>query len=173
MLGAVRLARALTAPGGREEVVNAVVGAATPAAAYEALRGPYGMGDFMSMQILTDWGYYWPGHDENEFVVAGPGSRRGVAELFRGSAGPKAEDVIRWVRGQWLEDVTCPLVPLPGGLHRPPSLMDIQNTFCEFSKYMRYIKQERVTGAPYRPAHPGPQPSPILPHHWSATSGSL
>ena len=168
--GAVALTRRLTAPRASEYAVDRVVGAGTTAQAYEALRGAYGMGDFMSMQILTDWGYYWPGYDENEFVVAGPGSKRGVAELFRAGDRHRTEDVIRWTRDCWYEDLACPSIALPGGGHRAPSLMDIQNTYCEFSKYMRYIKQEKVGTALYSPAHPGPQPKPILPHHWSIGS---
>lgn len=168
--GAVALASRLTARGGPENVVDAVVGATTARQAYEALRGHAGMGDFMSMQIATDWGYYWPGYDENTFVQAGPGSTRGVAELFPDGGSPPTNDVLRWVRDHWLEDLVCPAIPLPNGDTRPPSLMDIQNTFCEFFKYMRYLKKERPGDPPYRPAHPGPQPSPLLPHHWSATS---
>lgn len=172
--GAVALARRLTARGGPENVVEQVVGAATPQAAYEALRRHPGMGDFMSMQILTDWGYYWPEYDENEFVVAGPGSTRGVAELFPQGTKIKTAEVIRWVRDQWWQDLACPSIPMPGGLSRAPSLMDIQNTFCEFFKYMRYLRKDRPGEvAPYRPAHPGPQPTPLLPHHWMATSGAV
>lgn len=171
VVGAVRLAHRLTRLGGAERAVDRVVGAATPAAAYEALRSHFGMGDFMSMQILTDWGYYWPSHDENAFVIAGPGSRRGVAELFPDGTNLSTEDVIRWVRDQWWEDLACPTVPLPGGLVRAPSLMDIQNTFCEYSKYVRYLRKDYTNPqTPYRPAHPGPQPVPLLPYHWSATS---
>lgn len=169
--GAVALARLLTHPESPENVVDRVVGAATPAAAYEALRSHYGMGDFMSMQILTDWGYYSPTHDENAFVIAGPGSRRGVAHLFDTGAKVSTEDVIRWVRDRWWEDLACPTVPLPGSLVRAPSLMDIQNTFCEYSKYVRYLTKDYTNpSTPYRPAHPGRQPVPLLPHHWSATS---
>lgn len=170
VVGAVALARRLTARGGSERAVEQVVGATTPARAYEALRGHFGMGDFMSMQVLTDWGYYWPGYDENEFVVAGPGAKKGVAHLFPDGTKHNPEEVIRWVRDSWYEDLACPSLPLPEGGHRAPSLMDIQNTFCEFSKYVRYIKNDKVGGAPYSPAHPGAQPKPILPHHWSTGS---
>lgn len=170
--GAVALARRLTHPESPENVVEQVMGAGHPAAAYEALRSHFGMGDFMSMQILTDWGYYWSEYDENEFVIAGPGSQRGIKEVFPGvKSSLSNEEVIRWVRDSWLEDISCPTIPLPNGLHRPPSLMDIQNTFCEFLKYTRYLsKKEGAGGAPYRPAHPGEQPIPLLPHHW--TTGS-
>ena len=170
-LGAVALARRLTMRGGPESVVEQVVQAGTARAAYEAFRSHTGMGDFMSMQILTDWGYYWPTYDENEFVIAGPGSRRGVEELFPdGMPGRQHELVIRWVRDHWLEEMVCPIIP---GVNRPPSLMDTQNTFCEFYKYMRYLKKERPGDPPYRPAHPGPQPTPLLPHHWSTTSAPV
>lgn len=169
--GAVRLARRLTVRGGPENVVDQVVGAGTPAAAYEALRSHFGMGDFMSMQILTDWGYYWPEYDENEFVVAGPGSRRGVAELF--PAKVDTEEVLRWVRDQWWQDLASPAIPLPNGLYRALSLMDVQNTFCEFSKYLRYVRKDRAGDPPYRPAHPGPQPIPLLPYHWMGASGLI
>lgn len=175
VLGAVRLARRLTVRGGPENVVEQVVQAATPRAAYEALRGHTGMGDFMSMQILTDWGYYWSEYTENEFVQAGPGSTRGVAELFRDGPAPMpTNDVLRRVRDDWWEDISCPTIPMPGGLSRAPSLMDIQNTFCEFFKYMRYVKKDsHAVLTPYRPAHPGAQPKPLLPHHWSATSAPI
>ena len=170
VLGAVRLTRRLTARGGSERVVEQVAGAASPAAAYAALRGHFGMGDFMSMQILTDWGYYWPEYDENEFVVAGPGSRRGVAELFPNGTDLSAEEVIRWVRDDWWLDVSCPAIPMPGGQLRVPSLMDVQNTFCEYSKYRRYKRNGDISGPLYRQAHPGKQPLPLLPHHWTAGS---
>lgn len=170
VVGAVALTRRLTARGGSERAVEQVVGASTPALAFDALRGHFGMGDFMSMQVLTDWGYYWPGYDENEFVVAGPGSKKGIAHLFPDGTKIPPEEVIRWTRDQWYEDLACPSIPLPGGGHRAPSLMDIQNTFCEYSKYVRYIKNDRVGGAPYVPAHPGAQPKPLLPHHWSTGS---
>lgn len=170
VVGAVALTRRLTARGGSERAVEQVVGASTPARAFDALRGHFGMGDFMSMQVLTDWGYYWPGYDENEFVVAGPGSKKGIAHLFPDGTKIPPEEVIRWTRDQWYEDLACPSIPLPGGGHRAPSLMDIQNTFCEYSKYVRYLKQYREGRAPYSPAHPGAQPKPLLPHHWSTGS---
>ena len=170
VVGAVALTRRLTARGTSEYAVDAVAGATSAARAYEALRGHFGMGDFMSMQILTDWGYYWPEYDENEFVVAGPGAVRGVAHLFPDGTKHNAADVIRWTRDSWYEDLACPSLALPGGGHRAPSLMDIQNTFCEFSKYVRYLKKNIASAPPYSPAHPGAQPKPILPHHWSIGS---
>jgi len=40
--------------------------------------------------------------------------------------------------------------------------MNTQNTLCEFSKYVREtVSPRKVT--PYKPAHPGRQPEPVLP----------
>lgn len=159
---AVALTSRLMHPESPVRAVEAVVGASTQYAAFEALRSHHGVGDFMAMQVLTDWGYYWSGWDENTFVVAGPGSKKGIAHMSR----DKPEDFIREIRDEWYQRADCPLIPLPNGLHRPPSLMDIQNTFCEFSKYMRAIMDPKKPTRPYVPAHPGPQPEPILPAHW-------
>lgn len=159
---AVALTRRLMHIRSPERVPEQVVHASTQRAAFDALTAHNGVGDFMAMQVLTDWGYYWPSWDENTFVVAGPGSKKGIAHMSR----DKPEDFIREIRDEWYQRADCPLIPLPNGLHRPPSLMDIQNTFCEFSKYMRAIMDPKKPTRPYVPAHPGPQPEPILPAHW-------
>lgn len=129
-----------------------------PAARFALLRGQRGVGDFMAMQILTDWGYSSHGadHDENAFVVAGPGSRRGAQAVFPHQ---RPEDTIAWGR----EALEMLGYSLPIG--RAPSLMDVQNTFCEFSKYVRYLGKP-TPAKPYEPAHPGPQPTPVYPLHW-------
>ena len=43
--------------------------------------------------------------------------------------------------------------------------MDVQNTLCEFSKYVRF-QSKPIPTKQYVPAHPGPQPPPVLPKHW-------
>lgn len=127
---------------------------------FEALRQFKGVADFMSMQILTDWGYTEHcGEDlEDRFVVAGPGAKRGAKHL---EPGWKPGHVIRWCQDAVHASPSCP--KLPNG--RKPSMMDIQNTLCEFSKYMRYVSSPPREQA-YRPAHPGVQSSPVLPQHW-------
>lgn len=133
--------------------------APTPAERFASLRENKGVADFMSMQILTDWGYVRP-QDEDEFVVAGPGAVKGAAAL-----GLKAPDAIRWARAAVHAMPDCPAIKTGSGATRLPSTMDIQNTLCEFSKYVRYLGKP-VKTEPYRPAHPGSQPTPVLPTHW-------
>lgn len=124
---------------------------------YDILRREYGVGPFMAMQILTDWGYTPQcGEDrEAEFVVAGPGCIKGAKFI---APTWKVERTLEWA------DEMCRTVgPTLAG--RKPSRMDVQNTFCEFSKYHRYV-QKPIPVRDYVPAHPGPQPAPMLPAHW-------
>lgn len=118
---------------------------------FNILRSTNGLGKFLSMQILTDWGYAQDVNREHEFIVAGPGAVRGAAHLIQGRP---AENVI------WdLTAVLFDAVTLNGHLLGP---MNIQNTLCEFSKYVREINTPRKTSI-YKPAHPGRQPKPVLP----------
>lgn len=121
---------------------------------WNILKEPYGVGPFLALQILTDWGYTSHTSEdlEDEFAVCGPGSSRGLKLLGLRSS----EDSIRWVHGVVLAQPDCPT--LQG---RPPSLMDVQNCLCEYSKF---VKGPR--GSAYQPAHPGAQPPPVLPSHW-------
>lgn len=120
---------------------------------FNSLRQHKGVADFMSMQILTDWGYYTE-FREDEFVKAGPGAIKGSNALgiIRASEGIEwALSAIRSLGEVYLDG-------------REPSYMDAQNCLCEFSKYVRY--QERPTPAKlYTPAHPGSL-SYQLPRHW-------
>jgi hypothetical protein len=122
---------------------------------FAVLRANKGVADFMSMQILTDFGYSTE-FREDEFVVPGPGARKGAASL---SSGP-AEQVVEWAY-QAIRQMPNP----PSVAGRLPSRMDAQNCLCEFSKWVRY-KQRPVPTKLYQPAHPGPQPKPVLPVHW-------
>lgn len=128
---------------------------------YAALVENKGVGPFMSMQIATDWGYT-SREDvdrENEFVVAGPGSVKGCKVL---APGEKPGDVIEWVRRAL--ELELPHVVI--GEDRHPSSMDAQNVMCEFSKLVRFMGKP-LTGQPYQPEHPGTQPEPEFPSHWS------
>lgn len=137
-------------------VTEAFLRAGSPAERFRVLRANKGVGDFMSMQVLADWNYLHALGDENDFVIAGPGARKGTALVFPGE---KPESAIARARALWLDDPECPTL-----VGRPPSLMDVQNTMCEFSKLTRYLT--RAPGEPYKPAHPGQQGPPVLPTEW-------
>lgn len=130
---------------------------ATQADRLEYLKTLPRVADFMGMQILTDIGYSpWLQADENEFVVPGPGARRGAAELSY------TRDLQQLMDGLQLV-VDC-RVELPGGAHRNVSLMDVQNTLCEFSKYMRYYRHPAQRTTAYKTVHQSTEP--FYPPHW-------
>jgi hypothetical protein len=139
-----------------EEKAEAFLDATTQDERYHLLRSTKGLGRFLSMQILTDWDYLQIDEPDLSFVVAGPGAVRGAALL---DPIKKAEDMIYDLAFDWM---AYGAVTLAGRSLTP---MDVQNTLCEFSKYAREINTPRRKTA-YRPAHPGAQPTPILPQWW-------
>lgn len=145
--------------GGPADITEDFLVAGSPEERIFALRKAPRCAGFMSMQILTDWGYWSPTHDENAYVVPGPGAVVGARAI-----GMEAQSAITWARSALLWRDDQPVLFTGKGL-RAPSLMDIQNTFCEFGKYARYLTKP-LPPKQYRPAHPGPQPAPFLPPHW-------
>lgn len=119
-----------------------------------------GIGPFIAMQVLTDFGYsrWGADQDEDDFVMAGPGARKGVKEIFGNTK--SARDAINWC-----QTAVHQMKGVPVLAGRGPSKMDIQNTLCEFSKYARYMRAASAA-KPYQAAHPGSQPEPVLPVHW-------
>lgn len=129
--------------------------ATTQSQRYEILRREYGVGPFLAMQILTDWGYSEQcGEDrENEFIIPGPGCIKGAKRV---DSVADATTMIYWARDSLYALDDCPR--LNG---RRPSLMDVQNCWCEFSKYMRLVGKDQ----PYTALHKSEPPT--LPRHWS------
>lgn len=147
--GAVRAAKWFA-----ENAAEGFFAAETQEQRFQVLRSTPGMGKFLSMQVLTDWGYLQDVDREGEFIIAGPGARRGAAHLSE----TPAEKVIHTLTKMWDADGSVLLHDFT------PSLMDVQNTLCEFSKYHRFVMGGKTyRDTPYRPAHPGRQPAPILP----------
>lgn len=128
-------------------------------ARFEVLRANRGVGDFMAMQILTDFGYSTD-FREDEFVVLGPGARKGAMALLNGNPG-KLDDVLTWT-GEALS--TYPDAPVFMG--RKLSALDRQNSLCEYSKYVRHTENPPKNRTPYVAAHPGKQPEIVLPPNW-------
>lgn len=149
--GAVRLTGLFV-----REKAEAFIGAQSQDERFAVLRSTPGLGKFLSMQILTDWTYLQEEEPDLSFIVAGPGAVRGAALL---NSSKKPEDVIYDLAFDWMDH---PFVKLNG---RSLTLMDVQNTLCEFGKYVRERANPRKK-TPYRPAHPGVQPPPHLPVWW-------
>src|SRR5690606_28148655 len=136
--------------------------ATTQAQRFKLLRQNKGVGDFMAMQVLTDWGYQCGEDREDEFLVPGPGSVKGAKAI---DPHAKTMDVVHRVVEAVRALPDCPRLG-----YRTPSLMDIgSNLLCEWSKYVRFRQQKTPTKT-YQPAHPGTQPPPVLPDYYTEES---
>ncbi len=153
----LELAWRLFSPDSPDDVVPLFLAGMTQHERFLALRHNKGVANFMSMQVLTDWGYTTE-FRENEFVVPGPGAVRG-AKLLDPDTAP--QQTLDWAYNA--VSVLPDTPKLPDG--RRPSLMDVQNTLCEFSKYHRYTFKP-LPKYPYEPSHPGQQPEPVIPSSW-------
>lgn len=128
---------------------------------FEALSGVYGIGYFLAYQIFVDYTYCpespW---SENEFVVAGPGARRGLDLVFADKDGMTYEECLFWLRDNWL--TICKWLNLPWNPDeiftdlfpedRHMNVMSLQNCHCEISKYIRAVNG---TGHPRNKYHGG------------------
>lgn len=148
--------------GVKEGVFNTFLEQDNQRSRFSVLRMNKGVADFMSMQILTDFGYSTE-FRENDFVVPGPGARKGAAAL-----GMKAEDAIEWAfeAVQFLDP--APLIWGSGNRGHFLSRMDVQNCLCEFSKYVRFASKPSPQKM-YAPAHIGVPLAPVLPPNWHLT----
>ena len=118
-------------------------------------------GDFLALQVLTDIGYSdLLASDEDEFVVVGPGSRRGLQALGL----PATSSAIRELHAEVRSTVTLDVHGTP----RPLSLMDVQNTLCEFGKYHAMLNGRNPRRRFTPDTAPAWAPSELAyPNHWS------
>jgi 5-hmdU DNA kinase-like protein len=96
------------------------------------------MGDFLAYQYVIDLNY-GPllNFSEMEFIVPGPGARRGIGKCFHDLGGLSEADVIRWVTESQEEEFERRGLKFQNLWGRPLQLIDCQNLFCEIDKYAR------------------------------------
>lgn len=111
--------------------------------AFELLRSYPMLGDFLSYQFVTDLNYSnICDFSEMEFVMPGPGARDGIRKCFRNLGGLNEQEIIKLMaeRQQFeFERLGLSFKSLWG---RPLQLIDVQNIFCEVSKYTRVAQPE-------------------------------
>jgi hypothetical protein len=106
-----------------------------------------GIGYFLSYQMFVDFTYLdeFP-FSENEYTVAGPGSKRGIdllVEAYDSDLAFTYEDFLFWLRDHqdeylWEDEYARNLLfEERPGYDRRLNVMALQNCFCEFQKYVR------------------------------------
>lgn len=118
--------------------------------------------DFLAMQIATDVGYSdLLATNEDEFIVVGPGSKRGLQALGLPATPAAILTLHEEIRSRVVLDVH--------GTPRPLSLMDVQNTLCEFGKYHGLLTERGNRPRRFTPASrlSSVHTDPVYPNHWS------
>ena len=106
--------------------------------AFGVLRGYESIGDFLAYQYVTDLNYGpFLEFSETEFVVPGPGCRRGLRKCFDDAGGLSDVELLRWVWSRQACEFEQRQLPWSGLWGRPLQLIDVQNLFCEVDKYTR------------------------------------
>lgn len=117
----------------------------------DGINSLYGLGKFISYQSYVDFTYI-PEYkfSETEFVRAGPGAERGLNHLFEDFDGLNFSEAIFWLRDnivrimkendlEWEPETWFDFLPVE---NRVWTVMDIQNSMCEFDKSTRIWTEE-------------------------------
>lgn len=130
-----------------ERVIEKVLNAKSLEEVYTQLRECSFLGDFLAYQYAIDFNYSpYINFDENSFVVAGIGAIRGIQKCFI-SHGKTYEDAIRFTLQHFVELQKqygyTDFLPLD---NHEPTLLDLQNCYCETDKFLRAKMPELLVG---------------------------
>lgn len=106
------------------------------------------IGDFLAYQYAIDFNYSDViDFDENSFVKAGIGAIRGIKKCFIKTGGYSNEDLIRYTQDHLsFYQEKYGFTGFKNLFGREPTLIDLQNCFCETDKYLRAKMPELKVG---------------------------
>lgn len=117
--------------------------APTMDAVFKMLHDQPAIGDFLAYQYAIDLNYSTlTDFSENDFVMPGPGSLRGIAKCFSDSGNIPPSDIIRYVTDNQEQELNKRNLEFRTLWGRPLHLIDVQNLFCEVDKYSRVYHPE-------------------------------
>ncbi|MBP1629567.1 MAG: hypothetical protein H6Q15_460 [Bacteroidetes bacterium] len=145
----------------KEKIFEKILSAKSLDRVYFLLRERSFIGDFLAYQYTIDLNYSPViDFDENSFVKAGIGSIRGIKKCFNTLGNSSFEDAIRYTHDNFeFYQQKYGFTEFINLFGRQPTLIDIQNCFCETDKYLRVkmpelqvdnirIKQKYKVGKP-------------------------
>ena len=140
--------------------------------AYEMVLSYPTLGPFLAFQYVIDLNYSTlMNHSEQKFVVAGPGALDGLSKCFESLGEYSAADAILWLSDIQADEFARYGLDFEGLWGRPLQPIDVQNLFCEVSKYTRVTHPE-IGGRTGRKrikqrfAMTGPLAKPFFPPKW-------
>ena len=119
-------------------VLRKILGANSMEEVYNLLYQCTFIGPFLAYQYTIDFNYSSAiDFDENSFVMAGIGAQRGIKKCFIDLDGYSYEDAIRYTQENILSYRNRYGYEFRGLFNRDPTLIDLQNCFCETDKILR------------------------------------
>lgn len=109
---------------------------------YKQLLGLTGLGPFLAYQIAVDLSYWnMTKFGEDDFVIMGPGAKRGIDWLFTDDNDASYEELCFWLRDRQYElmasyNLDCYTI-LADRTVPYLTVMSLENDLCEFQKYMK------------------------------------
>jgi hypothetical protein len=106
---------------------------------YKILNNCSFLGEFLSYQYAIDFNYSEViNFDENSYVKAGIGAIRGIKKCFLSLGNYKFEDAIKYTQDNLHKyQEKYGFTNFKSLFGREPTLIDLQNCFCETDKYLR------------------------------------
>ena len=142
------------------------------AEAYKLVLSYPTLGPFLAFQYVIDLNYCaLMNHSEHGFVVAGPGALDGLSKCFESLGEYSPTDAILWLSDIQEEEFARYGLDFEGLWGRPLQPIDVQNLFCEVSKYTR-VSHPEIRGRTGRKRikqrfrMTGPLPKPFFPPKW-------
>ena len=124
-------------------LAESICKAKTMSSVFKLLLNYPTIGYFLAYQYAIDINYSeLTDFSEMEFVVPGPGAIDGISKCFRSTGGLNQADVIRMVTERQLVEFERLGLNFRNLFGRPLQLIDVQNLFCEISKYSRIAHPE-------------------------------
>lgn len=122
----------------KSNITMRVISSHSMAQLYDVLISYPLVGPFLAYQYATDINYSGlTDFSEEEFVVAGPGARDGIAKCFSDRGSYSDEDIIRAMMENQDAEFERLELDFKSLFGRPLKLIDCQNLFCEVGKYAR------------------------------------
>lgn len=115
-----------------------LAGAGSMQDGFDILKSYSTIGSFLAYQYIIDINYSEiVDFSEMDFVVPGPGARRGLRRCFRENNGLSDSDLIRFITFEQEREFERLGIRFRSLWGRPLQLIDCQNILCEFDKYSR------------------------------------
>jgi len=127
----------------KSHITMRITSAYSMAQLYDVLKSYPLVGPFLAYQYAIDINYSgMTDFSEEDFVIAGPGARDGIAKCFTDSGSYSDEDIIRVMMENQQAEFRRLGLEFKNLFGRPLQLIDCQNLFCEVGKYARVSHPE-------------------------------